>query len=157
MVIEIASPVRGMTVTGIVLTWTMRNRPIAGECQGLTAPGKIADWRRATLAWVVPWEGWWLRGAGTMRWVSDGDETTMTDRTPRSDADPAWSGQFRSHEDDEATLGDDTPPVAPTRGSLFAPKSFAGGRVQVYGCSPKFLLLSLLLSLLLTILLNVLF
>lgn len=41
--------------------------------------------------------------------------------------------------------------------SLFAPRSVAGGRVQIYGCSPVFLLLSLLASLILTILLNVVF
>ena len=48
------------------------------------------------------------------------------------------------------------PDVQP-RGSLFAPRSFAGGRVQVFGCSPGFLLISLLVSLFLTILLNALF
>lgn len=40
--------------------------------------------------------------------------------------------------------------------SLFAPKSFAGGRVQVFGCAPGFLIVSLVLSLLLTLLLNLL-
>ena len=48
-------------------------------------------------------------------------------------------------------------PGVPPGGSLFAPRSFAGGRVQVFGCSPGFLLISLLASLFLTILLNALF
>lgn len=43
---------------------------------------------------------------------------------------------------------------AQPRGSMFAPRSFAGGRVQVFGCSPGFLLISLVASILLTILLN---
>jgi hypothetical protein len=37
---------------------------------------------------------------------------------------------------------------------LFGPDDFAGGRVQVWGCSPGCLLLSLLVSIVLTILLN---
>jgi hypothetical protein len=41
-------------------------------------------------------------------------------------------------------------------GSLFAPRSVAGGRVQVFGCSPGFLLISLGVSIFLTILLNLL-
>ena len=45
-------------------------------------------------------------------------------------------------------------PGMPPRGSMFAPRSFAGGRVQVFGCSPGFLLISLIASILLTILLN---
>ncbi len=40
--------------------------------------------------------------------------------------------------------------------SLFKPKSYRGGRVQVYGCSPGCLLVSLLLSLFLTLVLNLL-
>lgn len=36
-------------------------------------------------------------------------------------------------------------------------RSLGGGRVQVYGCSPRFLLLSIVLSLILTIVLNALF
>ena len=36
----------------------------------------------------------------------------------------------------------------------FAPRSFAGGRVRVYGCSPGCLGASVLISLILTILLN---
>lgn len=39
--------------------------------------------------------------------------------------------------------------------ALFGPRSFRGGRVQVYGCSPGCLLLSLLVSVILTIVLNV--
>ncbi len=53
--------------------------------------------------------------------------------------------------------GREPEPGIPPRGSLFAPRSFAGGRVQVFGCSPGFLLISLLVSLFLTILLNALF
>jgi hypothetical protein len=39
---------------------------------------------------------------------------------------------------------------------LFGPRDVAGGRVQVWGCSPGCLLLSLLVSIVLTILLNLL-
>ena len=42
---------------------------------------------------------------------------------------------------------------APSR-SPFAPRSFGGGRVQVFGCSPAFLLISLVASVVLTLLLN---
>jgi hypothetical protein len=46
-------------------------------------------------------------------------------------------------------------------GWLFGPRSFAGGRVQVYGCSPGCLLVSLIVSvlasILLTLLLNAIF
>ncbi|MBA2278092.1 MAG: hypothetical protein H0W06_10050 [Chloroflexia bacterium] len=38
---------------------------------------------------------------------------------------------------------------------LFGRRTFSGGRIQVYGCSPGCLLLMVLFSLLLTILLNV--
>lgn len=38
----------------------------------------------------------------------------------------------------------------------FGPRTFGGGRVRVYGCSPGCLLLSLAVSILLTILVNVL-
>jgi len=40
--------------------------------------------------------------------------------------------------------------------SLFGPRNVAGGRVQVWGCSPGCLLLSLLVSVVLTVLLNLL-
>ncbi|MBA2276170.1 MAG: hypothetical protein H0W06_00275 [Chloroflexia bacterium] len=40
--------------------------------------------------------------------------------------------------------------------SLFGPRSFAGGRVQVFGCSPGCLLLSLAVSIIATIILNLL-
>ncbi len=40
--------------------------------------------------------------------------------------------------------------------SLFEPRSIGGGRVQVIGCSPGCLLISLLASVVLTILLNLL-
>ncbi len=40
--------------------------------------------------------------------------------------------------------------------SLFGPREFRGGRVQVYGCSPGCLLLSILASIVLTVLLNLL-
>ncbi|HUG13825.1 MAG TPA: hypothetical protein VMM78_02310 [Thermomicrobiales bacterium] len=38
---------------------------------------------------------------------------------------------------------------------FFGPRSFGGGRVQVFGCSPGCLLLSLMVSIVLTVLLNV--
>ena len=37
---------------------------------------------------------------------------------------------------------------------LFGPREVAGGRVQVYGCSPGCLLVSLLVSIVLTLVLN---
>ncbi len=39
-------------------------------------------------------------------------------------------------------------------GDAFDPRTFAGGRVRVYGCSPGCLLTSLLVSIFLTLLLN---
>lgn len=42
-------------------------------------------------------------------------------------------------------------------GDPFGPRSFAGGRVRVYGCSPGCLAASLVVSLILTLLLNALF
>jgi hypothetical protein len=39
---------------------------------------------------------------------------------------------------------------------LFGPRSYRGGKVKVYGCSPGCLLVSLLLSVFLTIVLNLL-
>jgi hypothetical protein len=39
---------------------------------------------------------------------------------------------------------------------LFSPRSYRGGQVKVYGCSPVCLLVSLLLSLFLTIVVNLL-
>jgi hypothetical protein len=42
-------------------------------------------------------------------------------------------------------------------GSLFKPRSFGNGRIQVWGCSPGCLLVSLLISVVLTILANLLF
>lgn len=37
---------------------------------------------------------------------------------------------------------------------VFGPKSYKGGRVQVWGCSPGCLILSIVVSVLLTIFLN---
>jgi hypothetical protein len=42
------------------------------------------------------------------------------------------------------------------RGALFGGRSYRGGRVRVYGCSPGCLLVSLAVSLILTILVNLL-
>lgn len=42
---------------------------------------------------------------------------------------------------------------APSR-SPFAPRSFAGGRVRVFGCTPAWLLISLVASIVLTLVLN---
>jgi hypothetical protein len=39
-------------------------------------------------------------------------------------------------------------------GGLFAPRSFGGGRIQVFGCSPGCLIISLIASVILTLLLN---
>ena len=41
-------------------------------------------------------------------------------------------------------------------GALFGPRSFGGGRVQVYGCSPGCIILSLVVSLILSIVLTLL-
>lgn len=81
----------------------------------------------------------------------------MVDKDQEPDSEPAWNSQFREPGDAADPRDGDPHQSTPSRGSMFAPKSFAGGRIQVYGCSPRFLLLSLLISLLLTILLNVLF
>ena len=37
---------------------------------------------------------------------------------------------------------------------LFGPRSYRGGRIQVFGCSPGCLLVSLLVSVVLTVLVN---
>jgi hypothetical protein len=39
-------------------------------------------------------------------------------------------------------------------GGVFGPRSFAGGRVQVYGCSPGCILISLVVSVVLSVLLT---
>lgn len=39
---------------------------------------------------------------------------------------------------------------------LFGPQTFRGGRVQLYGCSPGWILLWILISLILTFVLNLL-
>ena len=64
-------------------------------------------------------------------------------RLPAARLRPRATGQ--APEPAEGTTG---------RGSLFAPRSFAGGRVQVVGCSPSCLLVSLIASIVLTLLLN---
>lgn len=46
---------------------------------------------------------------------------------------------------------------APLGGGPFAPRTFGGGRVRVYGCSPGCLLISVVVSLILTLLLNAIF
>ena len=40
------------------------------------------------------------------------------------------------------------------RSGPFGPRSFRGGRIQVYGCSPGCLLISVVVSLILTLILN---
>jgi hypothetical protein len=42
------------------------------------------------------------------------------------------------------------------RGTLFGPRSVAGGRVQIYGCSPGCIVMSLAISLILSIVLTLL-
>lgn len=39
---------------------------------------------------------------------------------------------------------------------FFGPREFRGGRVQVYGCSPGWILMWLLISLVITVILNLL-
>jgi hypothetical protein len=43
------------------------------------------------------------------------------------------------------------------RGSMFGPRSFGNGRIQVWGCSPGCLIASLVASVVLTLLLNAMF
>ena len=52
--------------------------------------------------------------------------------------------------DDDASA-----PLSPSP-SPFGPRSFGGGRVQVFGCSPGCLVMSLVVSVVLTLLLNIL-
>ena len=59
-----------------------------------------------------------------------------------SQEDPEWAPGTR--------LGDEG-------SGPFAPHSFGGGRVRVYGCSPGCLLISVIVSLVLTLLLNAIF
>ena len=40
------------------------------------------------------------------------------------------------------------------RRSLFGPRSYRGGRVQIFGCAPGCILASIVVSLLLTLILN---
>ncbi|MDP9471665.1 MAG: hypothetical protein M3Q71_13530 [Chloroflexota bacterium] len=58
--------------------------------------------------------------------------------------------------EDDAPVAEpvDTGYGGPIGGDAFGPRSFAGGRVRVYGCSPGCLLTSLLVSIFLTLLLN---
>ena len=42
-------------------------------------------------------------------------------------------------------------------GPMFGPRSFGGGRIQVWGCSPGCLVVSLIASVVLTLLLNAIF
>lgn len=51
-------------------------------------------------------------------------------------------------------FGADLGAPEPVSRSPFAPRSFAGGRVQVFGCSPAWLLISLVASIVLTLVLN---
>ena len=48
-------------------------------------------------------------------------------------------------------------PIPDPSRSPFAPRSLAGGRVHLFGCSPALLLISLGVSVVLTILLNLMF
>ena len=61
------------------------------------------------------------------------------------------AARLRPRGTDQAPPADPGPPSAQ---SLFGPRSFAGGRVQVVGCSPGCLLVSLILSIVLTLVLN---
>ncbi len=58
--------------------------------------------------------------------------------------------------EDEAPVAEplDTGYGGRSAGDPFGPRTFAGGRVRVYGCSPGCLLTSLLVSIFLTLLLN---
>ena len=59
--------------------------------------------------------------------------------------EPRWGGGFAPGSQGGAGQG---------FGPLFAPRSFGGGRVQLWGCSPGCLIVSIVGSLLLTLLLN---
>jgi hypothetical protein len=87
----------------------------------------------------------------------------MNRRLADADADaepPALTPDVIERRDDDRQAG--SPPGWPfgnlPGGGFFGPRSFAGGRVQVWGCSPGCILVSLVasvvLSVLLTLLLN---
>ena len=66
---------------------------------------------------------------------------------PGDDVDDGASGEFPGSRSDTPFGGGSDP---------FAPRSLAGGRVRVYGCSPGCIGASVVISLILTLLLNVL-
>jgi len=73
---------------------------------------------------------------------------------PFGQANRQSAGSYDPHEDIRAQQGG-----RDRRGLvdwLFGPRSFGGGRVQVYGCSPGCLLVSLLVSIVLSVALTLL-
>ena len=87
-----------------------------------------------------------------------GNPTRLVPRQAPPDDDPLPVTPRPAVFEDE--LEAEAPPSAfgrPGLGSMFGPRSFGNGRVQVWGCSPGCLVASLVGSVLLTLLLNALF
>jgi hypothetical protein len=92
----------------------------------------------------------------------DSDEAERRRRFPASELRPARRVEPEGAPPLEPELVEEPPqwdarqPSGgfPFGGSAFGPRTFAGGRVKVYGCSPGCLLVSILVSLMLTLLLN---
>src|SRR5215208_5998553 len=87
-----------------------------------------------------------------------GNPTRLVPRQEPPEDDPLpvtpWPAVF------EDELEPHYPPSAfsrPGPGSMFGPRTFGNGRVQVWGCSPGCLITSLIASVVLTLLLNALF
>ncbi len=76
----------------------------------------------------------------------------------RPDAEPVWEvvepGQPDDRPQGQGFAGGPFGSGRGLGGGLFGPRSMAGGRVQVYGCSPGCLVISILASIFLTLILN---
>ena len=88
-----------------------------------------------------------------------GNPTRLVPRQPPPEADDPLDVTPRP-----AVFEDEQEPQRPPSGfgraglgPMFGPRSFGNGRIQVWGCSPGCLVVSLIASLVLTLLLNALF
>jgi len=87
-----------------------------------------------------------------------GNPTRLVPRRPPAEDDPVTVIPRPAVFEDE--LDPQPPPSAFGRaglGSMFGPRTFRNGRIQVWGCSPGCLIASLIASLVLTLLLNAMF
>jgi hypothetical protein len=87
-----------------------------------------------------------------------GNPTRLVPRQPPPEDDPLPVTPRPAVFEDE--LESQPPPSAFGRagfGPMFGPRSFGNGRIQVWGCSPGCLVVSLIGSVVLTLLLNALF